>query len=85
MTKPLIVLALLATLAGCTDARRAKAGGYGDQHKVELYSGGMKVREWTSSGKVLSEEASDGYFFSDAETGALVEVSGDVVITRLDG
>jgi hypothetical protein len=82
-----IALLALATtlfaLSSCTDATKAKLGGYGDEHKVEMYSGGVKVREWTASGKVQSEEQSDGYYFNDKETGKLVEVSGDVVITKL--
>lgn len=49
-----------------------------------MYSGGQKVREWTSTGKVLSESQSDGYYFEDSETGKLIEVAGDVVITKLD-
>ena len=73
----------LFSFASCTDATRSKIGGYGDEHKVEMYSGGVKVREWTSSGKVRSEDRSDGYYFNDKETGKLIEVSGDVVITRL--
>lgn len=77
------VVAIPATIVSCTDASKAKLGGYGDEHTVELYSGGKKVREWTSSGKVQSEESSDGYYFNDKETGKLVEVSGDVVITRI--
>jgi hypothetical protein len=78
-----ILILLLISLIGCTDAGRAKFGGYGDKFKVEMYSGGQKVREWTSTGKVLSEEGSDGYYFNDSETGKLIEVSGDVVITKL--
>lgn len=73
----------LFALASCTDATRAKIGGYGDEFKVEMYSGGKLVRTWTSSGKVQSEQRSDGYYFNDKATGKLVEVSGDVVITKL--
>lgn len=79
----LIVVAIAITSISCTDATRAKIGGYGDEHKVELYNGGKLVREWVSSGKVRSEETSDGYYFNDKVTGGLVEVSGDVVITRM--
>lgn len=81
--KTLITLLAVTMLIGCTDAERSKLGGYGDKFKVEMYSGGQKVREWTSSGKVISEEGSDGYYFNDSETGKLIEVSGDVVITKL--
>ena len=81
----IIILAIVGLISsGCTDATRAKFGGYGDKHKVELYSGGEKVGEWISSGKVQSEERSDGYYFNDEHTGLLMEVSGTVVITKLD-
>ena len=84
-TKTTILIALLSAsiLTSCTDAFRSKLGGYGDEFKVEMYSGGQKVREWTSSGKVLSEQGSDGYYFNDKDSGKLIEVSGDVVITKL--
>ena len=80
--KLISVLAILS-IVSCTDAKRAKMGGYGDEHRVQLYSGGKLVREWVATGKVLSVENSDGYYFSDKETGGLVEVSGDVVITKI--
>ena len=34
--------------------------------------------------EVRSEEASDGYYFNDAETDMLVEVTGRLVITRIE-
>lgn len=84
--KSIIIALAIATIitGGCTDARVAKFKGYGSPHHVELYSGGKKVREWVSSGKVSSEANSDGYYFNDFDTGRLIEVSGDVVITKLD-
>jgi len=83
MKKLLVVLALALVATGCTDATKSKIFGLGDQFKIEMYSGGVKVREWTSTGKVLSEKSSDGYYFTDKATGKLVEVSGDCVITQL--
>ena len=73
---------VVVSLASCTDAKRAKLGSLGDEHTIELYSGGKQVRQWTSTGKVHPESSSDGYYFSDKESGKLIEVSGDVVITR---
>lgn len=78
----ILTITFLTLSMSCTDAGRAKIGGYGDKFKIEMYSGGQKVREWTSSGKVLSEEHSDGYYFNDTVTGKLTEISGDVVITK---
>lgn len=74
---------MVVLVSACTDAELSKFGGLGDEFKIEMYSGGKLVREWTSTGKVLSEPNSDGYYFKDKETGRLVEVSGDVVITKL--
>jgi hypothetical protein len=84
-------IAIIATIAvfialimtSCTDAQRARVTGYGAHYKVEMYSGGKMVREWISSGKVHSEEGSDGYYFNDKVSGQLIEVTGDVVITQL--
>lgn len=79
-----IVIMCFALCAGCTSAEWSKVSSYGNEHTVEMYSGGQLVRSWTSTGKVLSETNSDGYYFTDKETGRLIEVSGDVVITRLE-
>ena len=85
MRKLLGLLMILVTgmvlMSSCTDAARSKIGGYGDEFTVQMYSGGILVREWTSSGKVKSEEGSDGYYFMDKLTNQLVEVAGDIVIT----
>lgn len=70
-------------LAGCTDAARSSLASYGSKHKIELYSGGQMVREWTSTGKVVNEQDSDGYYFCDAETNVVVRVTGDLVITPI--
>ncbi len=77
-----IMVAIALMGVSCTDAELSKIGGYGDEFLVEMYSGGQLVRSWVSSGKVLSESGSDGYFFKDKATGKLIEVAGDVVITK---
>ena len=72
-------------ITGCSDARRAKFGGIGSKFKVEMINcDGTVSRTWISTGKVRSEEASDGYYFNDAETDMLVEVTGRLVITRIE-
>lgn len=84
MKKLFVFLSLsLFTLSSCTDATKSQFGGLGDKHKVEMYSGGKKIREWVSTGKVQSSSSSDGYYFRDQECDCNVEVSGDVVITRI--
>ena len=84
MKNKIIVIAIsVLTLSSCTDAQRAKVGGLNDEFKIELFSGGKMVREWTSTGKANNEDSSDGYYFKCKDTGKLIEVSGDVVITKL--
>jgi len=70
-------------VVGC-DAKLSKMTTMGTECKIELLDcSGNVVRAWTSTGKVLSEETSDGYYFKDKETGNLVEVTGTIVITSL--
>ena len=77
---------LLAILVlSCTDARQAKIGSLNSPHKIELINcDGSITKTWISTGKVLSEENSDGYYFFDKESQKLIEVSGNVIITRLE-
>jgi len=78
-----VAVSSMLLFCGCTSATRQKIASLGEPHKIEMYSGGVKVREWESTGYVRSEENSDGYFFTDRKTGKLVKVIGDVVITVL--
>jgi len=86
MKKGSVLLVVIATLfmVSCTDSKREKLFNYGNEFKVEMYSGGQLVRSWISTGKVNSEQGSDGYYFKDKATGKLVEVAGDIVITNND-
>jgi len=86
MTKVILfAVVILVSVSGCTDADREKMlTNWGKEFTIEMYSGGQLVRTWTSSGKVSTEQGSDGYFFKDKATGKLVEVSGDVVITNVN-
>lgn len=82
MKRRLIAISALLLLTACSDAIYAKGESYGEPHVIQLWSGGQKVAEWTSTGKVENEPKSDGFFFKDAATGKLVRVSGEVVIFR---
>ena len=68
----------------CTDAAKAKLGGYGGKYKIEVLSGGQVVRTYFSTGDSCPERQSDRYFFMDQQTGKLVEISGDVIITQIE-
>ena len=73
-------LAALMGIGGCTDATQAKIGAIGEAHRVILYSGGKQVASWETTGMVRNETDSDGFYFNEKETNALVRVTGDVVI-----
>ena len=71
-------------VVSCTDSAQAKLGSYGDNFKIEVMNcDGSITHSWTSTGKVKSEEGSDGYYFLDSKTGELIEVSGNLIITRI--
>ena len=74
-------LAAVAFLSSCTDATLSKVGGYGETFTVKVL-GPDTVITYQSTGKVISEEHSDGYYFTNAATGKLVEVSGTVIIEQ---
>ena len=80
----LVVLVVLSlSMFGCSDAERSKFGGLGNEFRITMYSGGIPVKTWVSTGKVYSEGSSDGYYFKDKATGKLIEISGDVVIEEI--
>ena len=81
--KKLFIITSLALMigSGCTDATMSKMGGYGDTFTIKVL-GPDTVITYHSTGKVVSEEHSDGYYFTDKTTGKLIEVSGTVIIEQ---
>lgn len=77
-----ILLAFVLVVTSCTEGYRSKAAAFysGAAARVTCYSGGKPIYDSCSTGKVSSEKESDGYFFRDAVTNRLVEVSGECVI-----
>lgn len=81
--KRIIIVLTLIILISCTDAKKAKFGGFNQKFKIELLScSGEVVRTWISTGKVSSEENTDGYYFMDTKTNKLIEVTGNLIITE---
>jgi hypothetical protein len=72
-------LFLLALLA-CSDTQLASWGAVGEPGHVTCYSGGQVIYDGDSTGKIESEQRSDGWLFMDATTKRLVRISGDCVI-----
>ena len=80
--KKIILIAIVAlSVLNCTDAQRSKMFSIGDSAHVKCFSGGIIIYEGYSTGKISSEQDSDGYYFRDKETNLLMEVSGNCVIT----
>lgn len=81
LKKSLIIpLFILSFFIGCTQAEMKDVISIGRSGIVKLYSGGQLIEQWESTGKVITEENSDGWKFVDKKTGKLIRVSGTVVI-----
>lgn len=79
--KGLIALAAMAlATTACTDAFWGKMDAYGESGRLTCYSGGIKRFDDFSTGRILSAENSDGYYFKSVTTGKLVEASGDCTV-----
>jgi hypothetical protein len=77
------ILLLITLVTGC-DATIGKIKSLGKSAEITCWSGDTVIYQGQSSGKVLSEQSSDGYYFKDAKTGAMMEVCGNCVIKYLD-
>lgn len=75
-----VIAALILT--ACTDGNMAKIGALGDAGDIVCYSGGQVIYSGRSTGKIASEQQSDGWFFKDSKTGKLIRVSGDCVVSN---
>lgn len=78
--KYILILISSFAMISCTDGQIGKLTNLGNSASITCYSGGVKIFEGRSTGKVTSESSSDGYFFKDAKDGKLKEVSGNCVI-----
>ena len=74
------MITLFMLLIACTDTDIAQLTAIGEPGHITCYSGGQVIFEGDSTGKIATEEQSDGWKFMDAATGRLVRVSGDCLI-----
>lgn len=81
--KLVILLLLLGIGVGCKDATVAQIGSLGSRHRITMYGcDGMVIGQWESTGNVSNESQSDGWYFEDAKTHKLVELTGALVIEQ---
>jgi hypothetical protein len=84
MKKLLFISFILFFAFSCSDAQKARREGRGSEFRIEMLNcDGAVARSWISTGKVRSEQNSDGYYFMDKATGLLVEVTGSIIITQI--
>lgn len=85
MKKLFLLVILMITLVSCRDSGTAQWDALGEDSKIELLNAdGSVTHSWISSGKVATENGTDGYYFMDDATGKLVRISGNVIITVAD-
>ena len=84
MKKLIFISFILFFAFSCSDAQKARREGRGSEFRIEMLNcDGAVARSWISTGKVRSEQNSDGYYFMDKTTGLLVEVTGSIIITQI--
>lgn len=77
------MLLLAGMLSGCKDADVQQMESLGSKHKITQYGcDGKIINQWEATGNVSNEANSDGWYFRDAKTGKLVEVTGMLVIDQ---
>jgi uncharacterized lipoprotein YehR (DUF1307 family) len=81
MTIRLFAVCAVLALAGCTDTERAKFGSYGESGHIVCYSGGQKVVDDWSTGRVQKEDSgADGYAWKSQADSLLHESNADCVV-----
>lgn len=80
MKKLLLLCIASVLLAGCTDADQAALFSYGSKTKVECWSGGQKIFNDESTGKVTIDQS--GIYYKSVNTGNLVHTYADCIISQ---
>ena len=77
----LITLITVLLLISCDEKRKKRYGEENKKHTVEVYSGGVKVKEYTSP-KMPDIFSSNGYCQFTNDEGLFITIKGDIIITR---
>ena len=81
--KRIVLIAALAAiiLVSCKDSQVAQFNALGKRHLIKQYGcDGKIINEWESTGNVSNAENSDGWYFEDAKTQKLIEITGTITI-----
>jgi outer membrane biogenesis lipoprotein LolB len=79
VTRLFIATLATASLTACMDSQELRNN---NSKTVQLYSGGKVVGQWTTQGAIeMTHNGQGAYYFRDAATGHLIQITGTVVIT----
>ncbi len=81
LIKNMFLVLFVFIVCSCSNADIAAMNAWGQRHHVKCWSGGIVIYEGHTTGKIENERQSDGYFFQEQESGKLVGVSGNCLIT----
>lgn len=76
----MVLTMLVCGFVSCSDGRMAQFASLGNPGDIVCYSGGKEIYKGRSTGKISTEEGSDGWYFKEEGSGNLIRVSGDCVI-----
>jgi len=69
-----LVLVVIGSVSGCSDAKKAEWTRLGDSADVTAYTFGQEIYSGESSGKLLAKEG--GYLFVEKSTGDTLQIKG---------
>lgn len=80
----IVVIILILSYPLWFSSHRHKVMSWGHDQQVLLYANdGSVIGNWRSSGAVVNEENSNGFYFTDKVTDKLIRVEGTVVVKEL--
>ena len=79
--KILIGILVVVSLSGCSASLSRMSMG---ASTVTQVGADGKVHKWHSQGRVLSEEGSDGWYFTDDKTNKVIIISGGSITIEAD-
>ena len=81
MKKIVLIILITVLLFSCNEKRKKRYEEENKKHTVEVYSGGLKVMEYTST-KMPDIFSSNGYCQFTNDKGIFITIKGDIIITR---
>lgn len=74
------IITIFIACISCTNAQVKQVTTIGNYGHIKCFSGGQLIYEGDSTGKIATEENSDGWFFEEKGSNKLIRISGDCII-----